>query len=161
MSEIEHLEGRFLASGRRFGVVAARFNSRVVDPLLAGAVECLKKHGAEPGDITVARVPGAWELPLALEELAQTGRFDALVAIGVVIRGETPHFDFVAGECCKCSSALMQKHRIPVGLGVLTTDTSDQAVERAGGKLGNKGWEAALAALEMADLAAQIRGEAG
>ena len=160
MSEIGHLEGRFLAGGRRFGVVAARFNSRVVDPLLDGAVACLKKHGADADSVTVARVPGAWELPLALEEMAQSGNYDALVALAVVIRGETPHFDYVAGECSKCCSALMQRHRVPVGFGVLTTDNSDQAVERAGGKLGNKGWEAALAAIEMADLLAQIRGEA-
>ena len=159
MDNSAHLEGDFQAAGRRFGVVAARFNSRVVDPLLAGAVACLKKHGVADGDLTVVRVPGAWELPLALEELAQTGNYDGLVALGVVIRGETPHFDYVAGECCKCTSALMQRHRIPVGFGVLTTDNSDQAVERAGGKHGNKGWDAALAAIEMVDLTARIRGE--
>jgi len=161
MSGIEPLQGRFDTAERRFGIVAARFNSRVVDILLAGAVDCLYRHGISDDRITVARVPGAWELPLALEELAQTGHYQGLVALGVVIRGETPHFDYVAGECSKCTSALMQRHRIPVGFGVLTTDTSDQAVERAGGKLGNKGWDAAAAAVEMADLLAQIRGEAG
>lgn len=159
MDTSAHMEGAFHAAGRRFGVVAARFNSRVVDPLLEGALACLKKHGVADDDLTVVRVPGAWELPLALEELAQTGRYAGLVALGVVIRGETPHFDYVAGECSKQTSGLMQRLRIPVGFGVLTTDTSDQAVERAGGKLGNKGWDAALATLEMADLVAQIRGE--
>ena len=160
MGEIEPLQGGFGTGERRFGIVAARFNSRVVDILLAGAVDCLGRHGVSDDRITIVRVPGAWELPLALEELAQTGRYDGLVALGVVIRGETPHFDYVAGECSKQSSAVMVNHRIPVGFGVLTTDNSDQAVERAGGKLGNKGWEAAAAAIEMADLASQIRGEA-
>ncbi len=159
MTDIEHLQGQFGTANRRFGVVAARFNSRVVDLLLEGAVDCLQRHGVTQDRITVVRVPGAWELPLALEELAQTGRYDGLVALGVVIRGETPHFDYVAGECSKLTSSLMQRHRIPVGFGVLTTDTSDQAVERAGGKLGNKGWDAAAATVEMADLVAQIRGD--
>lgn len=151
------LEGHLEASGRRFAVVAARFNSRVVDLLLDGALDCLRRHGASTADITVLRVPGAWELPLALDEAARTGRFDALVALGVVIRGETPHFDFICGEASHGAARVSAAHRLPVGFGVLTCDTSAQAVERAGGKAGNKGWEAAHAALEMVDLLAQLR----
>ena len=157
MSEIEQFEGRLDARGRRFGLVAARFNARVVDPLLAGAIDCLLRHGAEERDLTVVRVPGAWEIPPALDALAATGRYQALVALGAVIRGETPHFDYVCSECCRGVSQVGRRHGVAVGFGVLTTDNSDQAVERAGGKLGNKGWEAAAAALEMADLLARIR----
>ncbi|MEO1085657.1 MAG: 6,7-dimethyl-8-ribityllumazine synthase [Acidobacteriota bacterium] len=152
------LQGRLDAGGRRFAVVAARFNSRLVDLLLGGAVDCLERHGAAPADITVVRVPGAYELPLALDSLAKTGRFDALVALGAVVRGETPHFDYVCNECSKGITSVMSRHGLPVGFGVLTTDTSAQAEERCGGKVGNKGFEAALAAIEMADLLAVIGG---
>jgi len=151
------IQGRLNASGRRFAVVAARFNSRLVDLLRGGAVGCLQRHGAEPGDIEVVEVPGAFEIPIALDALAQSGHYDALVALAVVIRGETPHFDYVCNECSKGVSSVMQNHGVPVGFGVLTTDTSAQAEERCGGKVGNKGWEAALAAIEMADLLTQIR----
>ncbi|MEM1180740.1 MAG: 6,7-dimethyl-8-ribityllumazine synthase [Acidobacteriota bacterium] len=150
------LQGRLDASGRRFAVVAARFNSRLVDLLLSGAVDCLERLGARPEDITVVRVPGAYELPLALDGLAKTGRYDALVALGVVIRGETPHFDYVCSECSKGITSVMRRHGLPVGFGVLTTDTSAQAAERCGGKVGNKGIEAAQAAVEMADLLATV-----
>lgn len=151
------LQGRLRADGLRVGVVAARFNQRVVDPLLAGAIDCLRRHGVEDDHLVVLRVPGAWELPLALQELAASGTVDALVALAVVIRGETPHFDYVCAECSKGVAAVSSQHRLPIGFGVLTTDTSAQAVERAGGKAGNKGWEAAQAALEMADLVAEVR----
>lgn len=156
MGDIEHLEGRLDASGRRFGVVAARFNSRIVDLLLDGAVDCLRRHGVAADDISVLRVPGAWEVPLALDALAATGRYDALVALGVVIRGETPHFDYVCAECSRGVADVSLRRRLPIGFGVLTTDTSSQAVERAGGKAGNKGFEAAQAALEMADLLVRV-----
>ena len=149
--------GRLTAEGRRFGIVAARFNSRVVDRLVDGAVDCLDRHGAAAEAVELVRVPGAWEVPLALEELAATGRYDALVALAVVIRGETPHFDYVAGECARGVGRVGLEHHIPIGFGVLTCDESRQAEERAGGKAGNKGWDAALAALEMADLLARIR----
>lgn len=158
MSEIEQYEGRLDAAGKRFGIVAARFNARVVDPLLSGAVDCLRRHGADPSHIAVARVPGAWEVPAALEAMASSGRYEALVALAVVIRGETPHFDYVCNACCRGVSQVERRHGLPIGFGVLTTDTSDQAVERAGGKAGNKGWEAAHAALEMADLLPRLRG---
>ncbi|MCP4655987.1 MAG: 6,7-dimethyl-8-ribityllumazine synthase [bacterium] len=160
MGEIRRIEGRLQASGRRFGIVAARFNSRIVDLLVGGAVDCLIRHGAAPEDIDLVRVPGAWELPLALEELASADRFAGLVALAVVIRGETPHFDYVCGECARGVGRVGLEHRIPIGFGVLTCDNSGQAQERAGGKAGNKGWEAALAAVEMVDLTAQLRGSA-
>jgi 6,7-dimethyl-8-ribityllumazine synthase len=159
MSEIREIQGSLSAAGRRFAIVASRFNSRVVELLVAGAVDCLRRHGAD--DITLVRVPGAWEIPQAAEELAAAGgeglpRFDAIVALGVVIRGETPHFDYICSSCSRGLASLSKRHRIPVGFGVLTCDTSQQAEERAGGKAGNKGWEATLAALEMADLFAQL-----
>ncbi len=160
MAEIRHIEGRLEANGRRFGIVAARFNSRIVDLLVGGAVDCLIRHGVDPESIDLVRVPGAWELPLALEELAAADRFAGLVALAVVIRGETPHFDYVCGECARGVGRVGLEHRIPIGFGVLTCDNSAQAQERAGGKAGNKGWEAALAAIEMVDLAAQLRGSA-
>lgn len=155
MSEIREIQGSLNAAGRRFAIVASRFNSRVVELLVAGAVDCLRRHGAD--DITLVRVPGAWEIPQAAEELAAgENRFDAIVALGVVIRGETPHFDYICSACSRGLASLSKRHRIPVGFGVLTCDTSQQAEERAGGKAGNKGWEAALAALEMADLFSRL-----
>jgi 6,7-dimethyl-8-ribityllumazine synthase len=155
MSEIREIQGSLNAAGRRFAIVASRFNSRVVELLVSGAVDCLRRHGAD--DITIVRVPGAWEIPQAAEEIAAgEPRFDAIVALGVVIRGETPHFDYICSSCSRGLASLSKRHRIPVGFGVLTCDTSQQAEERAGGKAGNKGWEAALAALEMADLFAQL-----
>ncbi|HET9226521.1 MAG TPA: 6,7-dimethyl-8-ribityllumazine synthase [Thermoanaerobaculia bacterium] len=155
MSDIKEIQGSLNAAGRRFAIVASRFNSRVVELLVSGAVDCLRRHGAE--DITVVRVPGAWEIPQAAEELAAgEKKYDAIVGLGVVIRGETPHFDYICSSCSRGLSSLAKRHRIPVGFGVLTCDTSQQAEERAGGKAGNKGWEAALAALEMADLFARL-----
>jgi 6,7-dimethyl-8-ribityllumazine synthase len=152
-----HLEGSLNGAGLRFAVVASRFNGRLVEPLVDGAVDCLKRHGVAAADVTVVRVPGAWELPLALEELAVTGHFSGLVALGLVVRGETPHFDFVCNECSKGVAAVSLRYRLPIGFGVLTTNDSSQAAERAGGKAGNKGWDAALAALEMVDLIARVR----
>jgi len=155
MSDIQEIQGSLNAAGRRFAIVASRFNSRVVELLVGGAVDCLRRHGAD--DITLVRVPGAWEIPQAAEELASgEPKFDAIVALGVVIRGETPHFDYICSSCSRGLASMSKRHRIPVGFGVLTCDTSQQAEERAGGKAGNKGWEAALAALEMADLFARL-----
>jgi 6,7-dimethyl-8-ribityllumazine synthase len=148
-------------AGRRFGIVASRFNSRIGDLLVAGAVDCLRRHGVEPDGLHLVSVPGAWEIPPALEELAAAGRVDALVAIGVVIRGETPHFDYLCAQATRGIAAVGERHHLPVGYGLLTCDSSEQAAERASGKAGNKGWEAALAALEMADLFAQLRAGAG
>lgn len=155
MSEIREIQGSLSAAGRRFAIVASRFNSRIVELLVSGAVDCLRRHGAD--DITLVRVPGAWEIPQAAEELAAgEPKYDAIVALGVVVRGETPHFDYICSSCSRGLASLSKRHHIPVGFGVLTCDTSQQAEERAGGKAGNKGWEAALAALEMADLFAQL-----
>jgi len=147
-------------AGRRFGIVASRFNSRIGDLLVAGAVDCLRRHGVAAGDIHLVSVPGAWEIPQALEELAVAeggAKVDGLVAIGVVIRGETPHFDYICAQASRGIAGVAERHRVPVGFGLLTCDTSEQAAERAGGKAGNKGWEAALAALEMADLFTRLR----
>ena len=147
-------------AGRRFGIVASRFNSRISDLLVAGAVDCLRRHGVAAGDIHLVSVPGAWEIPQALEELAAAaggGKVDGLVAIGVVIRGETPHFDYLCAQATRGIAGVAERHRVPVGYGLLTCDTSEQAAERAGGKAGNKGWEAALAALEMAALFIRLR----
>lgn len=159
MSELREIQGALQGEGRRVAVVASRFNGRIVDLLLSGAVDCLRRHGVAAGDLAVVRVPGAFEIPLALEELAAAGGWDALVALGVVIRGETPHFDYVCREAARGISRVSRAHRLPVGFGLLTCDTSEQAQERAGGKAGNKGWEAAQAALEMANLAAELREE--
>jgi 6,7-dimethyl-8-ribityllumazine synthase len=157
MDQIRDITGSLNGAGRRFAVVASRFNSRIGDQLVAGALECLRRHGVEPGDIQLVRVPGAWEIPQAAEEIATAGKVDALVAVGVVIRGETPHFDYICSACSQGLARVAERHRLPVGFGVLTCDTSEQAQERAGGKAGNKGWDAALAALEMADLLSRLR----
>jgi 6,7-dimethyl-8-ribityllumazine synthase len=158
---IRVVEGELRAQGRRFAVVAARFNGAVAQHLVDGAVDCLLRHGAAAEEIALVRVPGALEIPLALEALAAAGGYDALVALGVVVRGETPHFDIVCREASRGASAVAVRHGIPVGFGVLTCDTSEQAAARAGGKAGNKGWEAALAALEMADLLHRLREGSG
>jgi 6,7-dimethyl-8-ribityllumazine synthase len=148
---------RLSAEGRRFGLVASRFNGALVDRLLDGAVECLIHHGAGEEDLVSVRVPGAFEIPLALRELAERAELDALVALGVVIRGETPHFDYVCAEASRGIQRVSIDLRIPIGFGVLTCDTLEQAEARAGGEAGNKGWEAALAALEMTDLVDRLR----
>jgi 6,7-dimethyl-8-ribityllumazine synthase len=158
MNHVEEIRGALTGSGRRFGVVASRFNARIVDALVGGAVDCLLRHGVSASDIELVRVPGAWEIPPALAELAALGRVSGLVALGAVLRGETPHFDVICRECGRGVARVAESYRMPVGFGVLTCDTTAQAEERAGGKAGNKGWEAASAALEMADLFARLRG---
>lgn len=150
--EVESSSGRPDAAGMRCGIVAARFNEAVVERLASGAVDALLRHGAAAADVSVFWVPGAFEIPVVLRRLAESGRFDALVAVAAVIRGATPHFDYVAGEAVGGAAAVAREFGVPVGLGVLTTDTWEQAVERAGGKLGNKGAEAALSAIETAHL---------
>ncbi len=150
--------GQLDARGLRVAVVASRFNEVVVDRLVEGAVDALLRHGALPEDITVAMVPGAWELPVAARAYAASGTVDAVVALGAVVRGSTPHFDYVAGEAASGCAAVQREHGLPVAFGVLTTDTWDQAVARAGGKLGNKGGEAALAAVETANLLKDVAG---
>jgi 6,7-dimethyl-8-ribityllumazine synthase len=151
-SEVRTVTGGLDASGMRVGIVAARFNEAVVERLVSGAVDALRRHGATASDLTVAWVPGAFELPVVLERLAAGGEVDALVALGCVVRGSTPHFDYVAGECASGCAAVSRQHGLPVSFGVLTTDTWEQAVERSGGKLGNKGAEAAVAAVETAQV---------
>jgi 6,7-dimethyl-8-ribityllumazine synthase len=160
MNGIEETRGDLAGGGRRFGVVASRFNSRIGEALIAGAIDCLRRHGVAPGDVRLVTVPGAWEIPQALAALAAPERgekLDALIALGVVIRGETPHFDHLVRECTAGIARAGERSGLPVAYGVLACDTTEQARERAGGKAGNKGWEAALAALEMADLWARLR----
>ncbi len=152
MTGITHLEGDLDASGLTIAIVAGRFNEIVVRSMVDGATGALLRHGADPEALTVLWVPGAWELPVVLDRLAASGRYDALVALGCVVRGETAHFDYVAGEGSNGTASIARAHGIPIGNGVLTTETWDQAVARAGGKLGNKGAEAALAAVETATL---------
>jgi 6,7-dimethyl-8-ribityllumazine synthase len=142
--------------GRRFAVVASRFNETITQPLVDGAVDALLKHGAELHDVDVVWVPGAWELPAAARRLLATERYHALVAVGAVVRGETPHFDYVAGEAARGLADASAQFEVPVGFGLLTCDTMEQAEARAGGVHGNKGWDAAVAALEMADLFHQL-----
>jgi 6,7-dimethyl-8-ribityllumazine synthase len=148
--------GSALGAGRRFAVVASRFNSEITTLLLDGAVSCLVRHGAALDDVDVVWVPGAWELPSAVGRLLASDRYDAIVAVGAVIRGETPHFDYVAGEAARGLAELQREYNVPIGFGLLTTDTDEQAAARAGGAHGNKGEDAALAALEMADLFARL-----
>lgn len=154
--EVTVHKGRLDASGLRVGIIASRFNEAVVERLVNGAVDAVIRHGALPSDIHVVWTPGAWELPVVARRLAESGRFDALVALGAVVRGATPHFDYVAGEAARGCAAVGHEHGLPVAFGVLTTDTWDQAVERAGGKLGNKGADAALAAVETANLLKEL-----
>lgn len=146
------IEGELVVKGARFGLAVARFNSFVVESLLDGAVDTIKRHGGSDSDIEVVRVPGAYELPLVVQRMAQSKTYDAIIALGAVIRGGTPHFDFVAGECVKGMSSVMLQHDVPVAFGVLTVDTIEQAIERAGTKAGNKGAEAAMSAIEMVNL---------
>jgi 6,7-dimethyl-8-ribityllumazine synthase len=140
--------GEFRGEGRRFGIVVSRFNDLITRPLLAGAEDCLLRHGVAADAIEAAWVPGAWEIPVALRAMASTGRFDALIALGAVIRGATPHFEYVSSGATHGIAAVQTESGIPVSFGLLTTDTIEQAIERAGSKAGNKGWDAALAALE-------------
>lgn len=149
---MRRIEGEPDGSGLRIAIVMSRFNEVVTEQLAAGALECLGERGVAPGDVDVIAVPGAWELPAAAARAADSERYDAIVALGCVIRGETPHFEFVAGEAARGLGRISGRGRIPVGFGVLTTEDMEQALARAGGPGGNKGREAALAALEMAGL---------
>jgi 6,7-dimethyl-8-ribityllumazine synthase len=142
--------------GKRIAIVASRFNELVTAKLVAGALDALERHGVARQAVDVAWVPGAWELPAAARRLLVTRGYDALVAVGAVIRGETPHFDYVAGECARGLADVQAEFGRPIGFGVLTTDSLEQAEARAGGAHGNKGWDAAMAALEMADLFTRI-----
>jgi len=146
------LEGVLDARGVRIALVVSRFNDLVTSRLLSGAEDCLERHGGSADDRTVVRVPGSWEIPQAARKLAKTGQFDAIVALGALVRGETAHFDLLAAEAARGLAQVGAESGLPVIFGVLTTDTVEQAMDRAGAKLGNKGWEAALSALEMVSL---------
>lgn len=155
---METEEANLVASGLSFALVVSRFNALITERLAEGALDCLVRHGADRSAQRVVRVPGAWETPLAVKWLAERGGIDGVIALGCVIRGGTPHFDYVAGEVTKGCSQVQMQSGLPVAFGVLTTDTIDQAIERAGTKHGNKGWEAAAAAIEMANLARVLKG---
>jgi 6,7-dimethyl-8-ribityllumazine synthase len=152
MDKVKTTEGDLVARDARFIIVASRFNDFIVESLIKGAVDCLCRHGANETDIELVRVPGAYEMPLAVDKVATQRNCDGIVALAAVIRGATPHFDYVAGECTSGLAAVSRQHGMPIGIGVLTTDTIEQAIERAGTKAGNKGEEAALAVIEMVNL---------
>lgn len=149
---VKTFEGKLTAKGLKFGLVVSRFNSFISDRLLEGAMDALRRSGAEEEDCVVIRVPGAFEIPLGAKKMAKSGRFDAVICLGCVIRGATPHYAYIAAEVTKGIAILSLETEIPVALGVLTTDTIEQAIERAGTKVGNKGFDAALSAIEMANL---------
>lgn len=156
MSTIKTIEGNYNNAAATYVIVVARFNSFIVDRLLDGALDVLKKHGVMDRDITIVKVPGAFELPLAIKRLTSSEKYDAVIALGAVIRGGTPHFEYVAGECAKGLSQVSLESNTPVAFGVLTVDTIEQAIERAGTKAGNKGADAALTAMEMLSLLRQL-----
>ena len=148
----QFFEGNLDAKGQKFGIVVSRFNSFICERLLEGAVDALVRHGADDANIHVARVPGAFEIPLAAKKMVEAGRYDAIICLGAVIRGSTPHFDYVASEVSKGVANVSLDSGVPIAFGVLTTDTIEQAVERAGTKAGNKGFEAAVTAIESVNL---------
>jgi 6,7-dimethyl-8-ribityllumazine synthase len=146
------IEGKIVAKGLKFGIVASRFNDFICGKLVEGAIDALKRSGADEQAITVVRVPGAFEIPLVAKKLAQSGDFDAILCLGAVIRGATPHFEYISAEVSKGIATASLDTGIPIAFGVITSDTLEQAIERAGSKSGNKGWDAAISAIEMANL---------
>lgn len=156
MEKIKTIEGDLNARDMRITIVAARFNDFIVESLIKGAVSCLRRHGAADSALEIIRVPGAHEMPLVVDKVAAARRADGIVALGAVIRGATPHFDYVSGECMRGIAASGRQHGIPIGMGVLTTESIEQAIERAGTKAGNKGEEATLAVIEMVSLLRQL-----
>ena len=150
------LEGKISAEGYRFGLVVSRFNDFISSKLVEGAVDALKRHGATEEQLLLVKVPGAFEIPLTAKKLAESGKVDAVICLGAVIRGSTPHFDYVAAEVSKGIAVVSLETKVPVAFGVLTTDNLEQAIERAGTKSGNKGWDAAVAAMEMVNLFKQL-----
>ncbi len=156
MKDVNRIEGDFNATGARVAIVAGRFNSFVVDHLVSGALDCLVRHGASASDIDVLYAPGAYELPLLAQRVAGKKKYDAIIALGAVIRGGTPHFDYVAGECSKGLATVSLQFDVPVAFGVLTVDSIEQAVERSGTKAGNKGVEATMSAIEMINLLKRV-----
>ncbi len=156
MNNIQTIEGALTPEGGKFALVVGRFNSFIVESLLAGAIDTLKRHGVDDSAITIVRAPGAFEIPLVVKKIAQQNKHDAIIALGAVIRGGTPHFEYVAGECTKGLAQVGLEFSVPIAFGVLTVDTIEQAIERAGTKAGNKGEEAAMSALEMVSLLKQL-----
>ncbi len=156
MHHVKTIEGQLRADGLKFAIVASRFNDFIVDKLVGGAVDTLLRHGADRDHLTIVKVPGAYEMPLVAKRLAESKAYDGVVCLGAVIRGATPHFDYVASEVAKGLAHVTLETGVPVGFGVLTTDTLEQAIERAGSKAGNKGVEAAQATLETARVLAQL-----
>jgi 6,7-dimethyl-8-ribityllumazine synthase len=156
MDRIKTTEGDLIARDARFTIVASRFNDFIVESLLKASLHCLRQHGAADADVEVVRVPGAFEMPVAVGRIAASRRADGIIALGCVIRGGTPHFDYVAGECVRGVAAAARQHGVPVGFGILTVDTIEQAIERAGTKAGNKGEEATLAVIEMVNLLRRV-----
>ena len=154
---VNYIEGNLTAEGRSFGIVASRFNDFIVKALLDGALEAIRRHGGDAGAVDVAWVPGSYEIPVAAREMALSGRYDAVICLGAVIRGSTAHFDYVAGGAANGISSVALETGMPIIFGVLTTETIEQAIERAGTKAGNKGFEAAVTAMEMADLMPKLR----
>ena len=157
MDGANHIEGNLTAEGKTFGIVASRFNDFIVKSLLDGAVDGIRRHGGDAGAVDVAWVPGSYEIPVAAREMALSGRYDAVICLGAVIRGATAHFDYVAGGAANGISSVALETGLPVIFGVITTETIEQAIERAGTKAGNKGFEAALTAIEMANLMPKLR----
>ena len=157
MSTIKTIEGNYALGSSSYGIVISKFNSFIVERLLEGALEAFRKHGVQDRDISIVKVPGAYELPLTAKVMAESGKYDAIVALGAVIRGGTPHFEYVAGECVRGLGQVALTAGLPLAFGVLTVDTIEQAIERAGTKAGNKGEEAALTAMEMLSLVRQLR----
>lgn len=153
---VKIIEGHLVSQGLRYGIVIGRFNEFISNRLLGGAQDALIRHGAKEEEIDVAWVPGAFEIPLVAKKMAASGKYDAIITLGAVIRGSTPHFDYVCNEVAKGVAAASQNTGVPVIFGVLTTDSIEQAVERAGTKAGNKGWDAAMSAIEMANLMKQL-----
>jgi len=153
----EILEGKISAEGFRFAILVSRFNDFISSKLVEGAMDALKRHGGREDQVSLVKVPGAFEIPLAAKKLAESGRFNAIICLGAVIRGSTPHFDYVAAEVSKGIALVALESKIPVTFGVLTTDNLEQAIERAGSKSGNKGWDAAMAAMEMVNLFKEIK----
>ena len=153
---VKTFEGKLLAKGLKFGIVVSRFNSFIGERLLEGAMDALRRNGAEEEDCAVARVPGSFEIPLAAKKMVKSGRYDAIICLGAVIRGATPHFAYIATEVTNGIATLTLENEVPISYGVLVTDTIEQAIERAGTKVGNKGFDAAMSAIEMANLLKEI-----
>jgi 6,7-dimethyl-8-ribityllumazine synthase len=150
------IEGKLSAEGLKFGIIVGRFNSFITERLLEGAIDCILRHGGSKENIEIVKVPGSFEIPLTAKKLAKSGKYDAVICLGAVIRGSTPHFDYVANEVTKGIAQVSLETEVPISYGILTTDTIEQAVERAGTKMGNKGFDAAMVAIEMANVLKSI-----